>query len=226
MSTRRLMDWQPERRPDTMGPMASSEVEASHNPGASTPPIWRRLFHIVAGSSVPLAGIFAPEQAMVIALAVLAAGGLSLDLVRFRISGLNQMFLRWFAPLLKVEEGHRITGATYMLIAALIAFYLFSTTIAVAAMMFLALGDPAAALVGRRTPGPRFWGKSPGGTAAFVAVAMLAVAVLGGTGAVDYHWGLLVGAVVAGLVELAPLRLDDNLTVPLIAGAVMHILVA
>ena len=161
---------------------------------------------------------------MVIALAVLAAGGLSLDLLRFRISRLNEVFLRWFARLLKAEEGHRVTGATYLLISALIAFYFFGTTIAVAAMMFLALGDPAAALVGRRTPGPRIWGKSPGGTAAFVAVALLVVAVLGGTGAVDYHWALLVGAAVAGLVELAPLRLDDNLTVPVVAGAVMHFL--
>ena len=206
--------------------MASTEAQSGYDLSAPTPPIWRRLFHLIAGSSVPVAGMFAPESGMVIALAVLAAGGLSLDLLRFRISWLNQVFLRWFAPLLKPEEGHRITGASYMLIAALIVFYFFGTTIAVAAMMFLALGDPAAALVGRRTPGPSIWGKSPGGTAAFVAVSLLVVAVLGGIGAVDYHWGLLVGAAVAGLVELAPLRLDDNLTVPLIAGAAMSFLVA
>ena len=206
--------------------MASTEAQSGYDISAPTPPIWRRLFHLIAGSSVPVAGIFAPEDGMVIALAVLAAGGLSLDLLRFRISWLNQVFLRWLAPLLKPEEGHRITGATYMLIAALMVFYFFGTTIAVAAMMFLALGDPAAAVVGRRTPGPRIWGKSPGGTAAFVSVALLVVAVLGGTGAVDYHWGLLVGAAVAGLVELAPLRLDDNLTVPLVAGMAMHFLVA
>ena len=204
--------------------MASTEAHNGYDLSAPAPQIWRRLFHLLAGSSVPVAGIFAPEHGMVIALAVLAAGGLLLDLLRFRIIWLNQVFLRWFAPLLKPEEGHRITGATYMLIAALIVFYFFGTTIAVAAMMFLALGDPAAALVGRRTPGPRIWGKSPGGTAAFVAVALLVVAVLGGTGAVDYHWGLLAGAAVAGLVELAPLRLDDNLTVPLVAGAAMHFL--
>ena len=207
-----------------MTPMASTEAQSGYDLSAPTPPIWRRLFHLIAGSSVPVAGIFAPEDGMVISLAVLAAGGLLLDLLRFRMSWLNHVFLRCFAPLLKPEEGHRITGATYMLIAALIVFYFFGTTIAVAAMMFLALGDPAAALVGRRTPGPRIWGKSPGGTAAFVAVALLVVAVLGGSGAVEYHWGLLAGAVVAGLVELAPLRLDDNLTVPVVAGAAMHFL--
>ena len=54
--------------------------------------------------------------------------------------------------------------------------------------------------------------------------AALVVAALVGTGAVDYHWGLLVGAGIAGLAELLPLRLDDNLSVPLVSGAAMHLL--
>ena len=58
---------------------------------------------------------------------------------------------------------------------------------------------------------------------AFVAVAMGVVAVLVATGGVPYHWGLLIGAGVAGLVELAPLRLDDNLTIPLLSGAAMRL---
>ena len=44
-------------------------------PGAS-PPVWRRLFHIVAGSSIPLAAIFIPETPMVWVLVVLAAQGM------------------------------------------------------------------------------------------------------------------------------------------------------
>ena len=41
--------------------------------GPQAPPrIWRRLFHLTAGSSIPLAGIFAPELEFVLALTVLA----------------------------------------------------------------------------------------------------------------------------------------------------------
>ena len=163
---------------------------------------------------------------MVIALAVLCAGGLGLDLVRFRVAWLNRQFLRWLAPLLKGDEGHRITGATWMVIGALVAFLLFDAKVAVVALLFLSLGDPAAALVGRRAPGPRLFGKSPGGTAAFLAVALAVVAVLVGSGVVPYHWGLLVGAAVAALVELVPLPPDDNLTVPLVSGAAMNFLIA
>ena len=186
------------------------------------PPVWRRLFHLTAGSSVPLAGIFGPEGPLVVALAVLAAGGLTLELARFRVAWLNQRLLRWLWLVLKEQEERRITGATYMLIGAFLAFLFFDAGVAVAALLFLSLGDPAAALVGRRMPGLRFSGKSPGGTAAFVAVALLVVAVLTVSGVVEYHWALLAGAAVAGLVELLPLPPDDNLTIPLASGAAMH----
>ena len=188
------------------------------------PPVWRRLFHLSFGSSIPIAGIFAPEYSMVAALGVVSAGGLGLDLLRFRLSWLNWQFLRWLAPLLKREEDRRITGATYMVIAALFVFLLFGSSVAVPALLFLSLGDPTAAVVGRRAPGPRIRGKSPWGTSAFIAVALLVTAVLAGAGVVDYHWGLLVGAVMAGLVELVSVPPDDNLAVPLAAGAAMYFL--
>ena len=76
-----------------------------------------------------------------------------------------------------------------MVIGGLFSFLFFGSEVAVPALLFLSLGDPVAALVGRRMPGPRVLGKSPGGTAAFVAVAMAVVAVLVGSDAIDYHWG-------------------------------------
>ena len=191
---------------------------------APPPPVWRRLFHIVAGSSIPIVGIFAPQVGMVAALAVLSGGGLGLDLTRFRIPWVNRLFLRWLAPLLKHNEEHRFTGATFLIIGGLFSFLFFGSQVAVPALLFLSLGDPAATLVGRPLPGPRLMGKSPGGTAVFVLVSLAVVAALVGSDAIDYHWGLWVGAVIAGLVELASVPPDDNLSIPLTAGAAMHFL--
>ncbi len=192
--------------------------------GSSSPPAWRRLFHVIAGSSIPLAGIFVSETAMVWALSVLAVGGLSLDLMRFRLGWLNRLFTRWMAPLLKEDETHHITGATYMVIAALLLYVLYGKEVAIPAMFFLSLGDPAAALVGRRMPGPRILGKSPLGTAAFIGVGAGVAAVLIAANGIEHHWALWVGAAVAGIVELASLPPDDNLSVPLLAGTAMHFL--
>jgi len=119
------------------------------------PPGWRRLFHVVAGSSIPISGIFISEILMIWALVALTASGLALDLVRFRVSWLNELVLNWMAPLLKQDEESHITGATYMVIAALFVFVVFGKEVAIPAMLFLSLGDPAAAIVGRRMPGFR-----------------------------------------------------------------------
>ena len=192
--------------------------------GGALPPIGRRLFHVVAGSCIPLAGIFLSETVMIWALAILAAQGLVLDLVRFRVGWLNALFMRSMAPLLKEDEAGHITGATYMLIAALIVFVLYGKEVGIPVMFFLSLGDPAAAMMGRRMPGPRLLGKSPGGTAAFIGVGATAVAVLLATDGIDHHWALWVGVTVAGVVEFASIPPDDNLAIPLLAGTAMFLL--
>ena len=188
------------------------------------PPIWRRLFHIVAGSSIPLAAIWVSETAMIWALAILASQALGLDLVRLRVGWLNALFTRWLAPLLKQDEAAHNTGATYMLIAFLIVYVLYGREVAIPVMLFLSLGDPAAAIVGRSMPGPRILGKSPLGTAAFIGVGVGAVAVLVAADGIDHHWALWVGAGVAGVVELASIPPDDNLAIPLITGTAMFVL--
>ncbi len=163
---------------------------------------------------------------MLVAVGALALVSLILDLARFRLAGLNRLFLTGLAPLLKQYEVRRITGATYLLVAGFAAFLVFDQAIAVVAMLFLCLGDPVAAVVGSRTPGPRLLGKSPGGTVALVAVGWLMVLVLVQTGVVQYHWGLPAAALIAGLVELTPIPVDDNLTIPLVRGAAMQIFTA
>ena len=192
--------------------------------GGALPPIGRRLFHVVAGSCIPLAGIFLSETVIIWALAILAAQGLVLDLVRFRVGWLNALFMRSMAPLLKEDEAGHITGATYMLIAALIVFVLYGKEVGIPVMFFLSLGDPAAAMMGRRMPGPRILGKSPGGTAAFIGVGAIAVAVLLAADGIDHHWALWVGVAVAGVVELVSIPPDDNLAIPLLAGTAMFLL--
>ena len=105
--------------------------------------------------------------------------------------------------------------------------------IAAAAWAILALGDGAATLVGqavRSSPLPWNRDKSIAGTAAFIG--------LGAIGGVAMAWwtrtaidpqpsmtftilGPVVAAVVAAFVETIPVRLDDNISVPATAAAVL-----
>ena len=190
-------------------------------PAASTPPVWRRLFHIGACSAIPLLGIFLSSTAMIALLATLSGLALLVEVSRLRVPGLNQVLVRWLRPVLKETEDRRITGATYIAISALVAFLVFDKPVAIVALFFLSLGDPVAALVGSRMGGVRVFGKSPAGTLAFLAVGVAAASLLSVAGVVSFHWALAAGAGVAAVVELAPSILDDNLTIPLISGAAM-----
>lgn len=208
-------------------------MQSSETSPALPPPPWqRRLFHAVAGSLLPLFSFFVPEPYPAIIAGVLAATSLCLDLLRFRAAWLNRLFLSSLRPILKSSEDNRITGATWMLVGACLAFLLFDRTVAAAVLLYLSLGDPAAALVGQASPGPRIFGKSPVGIVAFVVVASLVAlgVVLGTAFSGSYVGGtqvfavLFAGAVVAAVVEFLPLPVDDNLTVPLSGGLVIQYL--
>lgn len=192
-----------------------------HPDPVPAPPVWRRLFHLFAASSIPTVAIFTSSGVMVPLMATLSGVALATEAVRLKVPSLNRVLYSKLKPLLKVTEDRRVTGATYVAISALISFLLFDEHVAIVALFFLSLGDPAAALVGGRIGGWRVFGKSPIGSVAFFIVALAAAGVLSASDVLSFHWGLAMGAAIAALVELVPTGLDDNITIPLISGAVM-----
>ena len=146
---------------------------------------------------------------------------LAVDVGRQRAGFFNRAYLGIFRSVLKPTEATDITGATYLLIAIFFAFYFFGMEVALPVLMFVAVGDPAAALIGSRCPGPRIWGKSPLGSLAFIAASLAVWAILVAAGFGAWSWPVVITAAVAAAVEFMPLPLDDNLTVPLAAGGFM-----
>ena len=190
-------------------------------PPPSPPPARRRVFHLVAASATTLLALVIPQPAYLTLIGGGALLALALDSARPRVPALNRLFIRIFGPMLKPAEVTEISGATWFLIAAFFAFYFYGAAVAVPALLFIAVGDPVAALVGGRSPGPRWRGKSPVGGLGFIAAALGAWAALSALGPGGWSWGIVIGVIVAAAVELAPIPLDDNLTVPLIAGGAM-----
>ena len=101
----------------------------------------------------------------------------------------------------------------------LAAVALFPLEAAVPAIWVLALADPAAGCVGRRWGRRRLGTGTLEGVATFVLVAGAVLSV-----AVPLPVALL-GAVVGGLVEIAPWRVDDNLVIPPAVAGVLWVAV-
>ena len=204
-------------------PHMRRRLQLNHS-ALSTPLHWRRLFHVGACSAIPLVGIFLSTTVMVILLGCLSGLALLVETARFRFPALNRLLMPRLKPLLKETESHRVTGATYIALSALVAFLLFDKPVAIMALFFLSLGDPVAALVGSRLGGFRVYGKCPLGSLAFIIVSIATAGVLSAVGVVPFHWGLAAGAAIAAAVELAPSLVDDNVTIPLVSGAAMTLM--
>ena len=198
----------------------------NQSPVTDAIPVGRRVFHLVAASGTTLLALAIPEPAYMTLVGGGALLSLAVDVGRQRAGLFNRIYMGMFRSVLKPSEATDITGATYLLIAVFFAFYFFGMEVALPVLMFVAVGDPVAALVGPRSPGSRVWGKSPVGSVAFVAASVAVWAILVAAGFGAWSWAVIITAVVAAAVEFAPLPLDDNLTVPLIAGGFMTLALA
>lgn len=164
---------------------------------------------------------------VLVPVAVLALLG---DWSRQRVAWAREILHRLFAPLMRPEEippfGERIVfnGATMMCVAAALCVALFSAGVAAIAVAMQQTGDAAAALVGRKLGRVRWPGspKSVEGSVAFAVVAALTGwAFASAFGADVTLVQIAAGAVVAALVEVLPIPVNDNLRVPLAAALAM-----
>lgn len=184
----------------------------------------RRLVHLANGSLIATAYAFlVTHQQIVHVFGTIACTIYILDRVRIhypelleRAPWINTLFFR-------AEEQFKESAMTPYAIAILLTLLTFPKTIALVAIYTLAIADPLSAIVGiswgRRRIVPE---KTVEGSAAFlVATFAIAFIVFGAMTAVPAAPRAAAAgaiAVAAAAFEMLPLRIDDNLTIPLFVG--------
>ena len=192
--------------------------------------ILRKAVHV--GSIIfPVAAVLFDRTDLVLALAAISLALLLFDYLKARNKAFKNLFLGVFGKMLRHrEEQGGMTASTIVVASAALTILLFRTEIAVAALVFLSLGDSAAALVGRHCGRIQLVsGRTLEGSLAALNVCLLAAIGLMALRP-EMGWdltptALLAGAVAATLAELFELPLDDNLRIPLAAGLVMELMV-
>lgn len=180
----------------------------------------RKSIH-VAALWIPAGYILLPEKMILLPLTGVVTIALLVEIFRTAYPAFEEWFEGFLGSLLRPRERKNVTGATTMLISALLAVIFFEQWIAILAMLLMLVSDAVGALVGR------FFGKwvyRPGrtveGSAAFVVSGFLMIPLVP-----DARLGICFAGVIAGLIfEVGILKLDDNIAVPLGAGIVMEIL--
>ena len=178
---------------------------------------WRRVFHAMSGLLVVFVPAFMGwSRGTTITLLVVALfAQLALDVVRLRSTRVNRAFFRLLSGLASPREARGIASSTWYTLGALVAFVLYPPSIAAAAVLLLALADPAAAVVGRLAGRRRLGKGTLEGTTTFWVVGSAVLLPFVG-------WRYALGAaLIAGLAEILPGIVDDNLVIPVVAGAVL-----
>jgi len=167
---------------------------------------------------IPIGVFHLPEQIAMIVLLLLSATMLVIEFARLENKRVANVFSALFGSVIREHESFSFTGSTFVLVGSFITVYLYDQAIAAAALSFLILGDSAAAIIGKTFGTVRLFGKSLEGFVANVVVSwLIGITFVSPSVAV---YGALSGAV----AEFLPIPLDDNLRIPLIAGAVMTLI--
>jgi len=183
----------------------------------------RKATHLVA-LTIPIGYFLLPKPLSLLILTPFALGSIGIDIIRLRRLPLHGFFNRLIGPVLREHENSDFTGSSYILTASVLTILLFDKRAAVAAISFIILGDIAAALVGRRYGKIKIKRKSLEGSLACLFMCLLVAILVAVIFPKFPLWIGVVGAFTATIVEGITLPIDDNFSVPLISGLVMHIL--
>ncbi|HEY9204479.1 MAG TPA: hypothetical protein VIO58_01050 [Candidatus Methanoperedens sp.] len=194
----------------------------------------RKAIHI-SGSLMPIAYYFVSRET---ALAVLFLVNAILLLVEWlRLKGK----IRFPSSLLRPHENKQVAAYIYFQMAALVSILIFDKTVAIAALLMLAIGDTASGLAGAVIKGGNIrnciardtnFKPLPIMAVMFAACILIGIVLLNLPPAPDMNPlsfnVYMAGAAGATLGDAIPLRIqgrpvDDNLIIPILSGLFMSL---
>ena len=185
---------------------------------------YRKLLHI-SSCAIALSyfWFFKDRSLMLIIVGTLTLLSISIEILRNRNSYIKKIFIKHLNFMLRRNEIRGfITGATWLLIGNFLTIFIFPISVAVPALLYLSVGDPTAALVGKNFRSFTIGEKSLVGSLFGFLFGLILVSLVN---RVLPFYAVMIGSLVAMIVEVLPSSIDDNLSIPLLSGLSIMILI-
>lgn len=187
----------------------------------------RRFFHFISGALIATAYlIFLSHQQMIHFLGAIACFIYVIEQVRISYPEFAQKVVPVTRFVLRAEEQLKESAMVPFMISVLLTIITFPKIIAIIAIFILATSDPLSAIIGIRFGKTKIVGNKSleGSLAFFVSAFLICHGILMLTmGA--YTWEITFASILlaffSAAFEVLPLKLDDNLTIPLSTSAIL-----
>lgn len=184
--------------------------------------IGRKFYHALGGIWLIAMYYALGRDRALLFYAGLALVVASIEAARLGSRRINEFIFKHFSGFIRKKEADRPTGTLWYVLGVGLSFFLFSPESATASVCFLAFGDVTATTIGQRYGKTKLGDKSLEGTAGFLIACAVASVLLSVLDLAPGWQALVVGSMVAAAVELMPIKVNDNLSIPVIAGGVME----
>ena len=186
--------------------------------------ILRKLIHLLS-IIVPLAYFFYIKDKILMTIILITLTLIALLVEYARNNQKNKIgyfFQKYFKSILRPNEKRGyFTGATWMLIGYTITVFIFENDVAVLALLFLSIGDSCAGIFGRIFPFGKVWNKSIFGSFVGLISCIISGIMINTALPVEV---IFFGAISGMFVEIIPLKIDDNFSIPIFSGFMMQVL--
>jgi dolichol kinase len=194
----------------------------------SLPHFERKFYHAVMGlfCFCLYAFVLTREQSLLV-LGTVGGAFVALDLIRLRFPQVNALALKFFGKIMRREELKSVSGNSFYIIGLFLVVLVFPPPVVLLSVLYLALGDPTAAMVGSLYGRHKLIGKkSWEGALANLAVSSLATFIVALTlFALPLSQAIvlaLVGGLISVLAELCPCPVDDNFSIPVLSASALY----
>ncbi len=158
----------------------------------------------------------------------------AMDYSRRHSPAFNRFTLKILGPVFRKHEIRKLSGSSYAILGVGLCFFLFPKPTSLLAVLFLAVGDPVASFFGLRFGRTKIIDNKSmyGSAAAFVFCSVAAFIFIslypksmGADGWLElYGLSLACGAIGAISELVSFFSIDDNLTQPVVSGALLSLL--